>query len=58
MVAPAGFEPASTGPEPVMLGLYTTGLQTNFYPRKLKSCHPADRPRAQNGLNDEEREEE
>ena len=30
MVAPAGFEPASTGPEPVMLGLYTTGLQANL----------------------------
>ena len=26
MVGPEGFEPSSVGPEPTMLGLYTTGL--------------------------------
>jgi hypothetical protein len=30
MVAPPGLEPGSSGPEPLMLDRYTTGLQTGI----------------------------
>jgi hypothetical protein len=36
-LAPHGFEPWSKGPEPLMLGRYTTGLQLQEQNSSLKS---------------------
>ncbi len=41
MVAPPGLEPRSSGPEPLMLDRYTTGLWIEARPLELRSgCTP------------------